>query len=124
VVFLQGFYFDIPFYARLHAPVLVVDDWERAKAEQRDNWHKELTDAGRFDPAPAQRLLLSPAQLPAIYCDTVATWLIGDRFLPARYPLLKGAEVVAQKGEVVLWRVSPLPPDVTRTGCPGTPIGS
>jgi 4-amino-4-deoxy-L-arabinose transferase-like glycosyltransferase len=124
VVFLQGYYFDIPFYARMHGPAIVVDDWDDPELPLRDNWRKELADAGRFAPGPAQRLLLTPRELPEVYCDSVATWLIGGPWLPARYTLLQGAQLVAVQRETVLWRVPGVPPGVTRAGCPGKPSGN
>jgi 4-amino-4-deoxy-L-arabinose transferase-like glycosyltransferase len=111
VVFLDGYYFDIEFYARLHAPTYVVDDWAEAAARQRDNWHGELKDAAQFDPAEGQRLLLDRGQLAELHCGTGATWVIGVQSLPKRYPLLKQATVVTSQGEWILWRLP----------APGTP---
>jgi len=117
VVFLEGFYFDIPFYGRLRAAPVVVEAWDDSKLMARDTWRKELADAGYFDAATAQRLLLRPDQLPRHYCDGVATWVVGSPKLQSRYPLLQGAQLVATQGEAVLWKVAAVMP----AACPGTP---
>lgn len=106
VVFLQGFYFDVPFYARLRSPVLVVDDWRSPEIPRRDNWRKELADAARFAPSKASAVLLMPGDLPAAWCDGASTWVIGDRHLAARYPLLKSGDMAAVQGDTFMWRVA------------------
>jgi 4-amino-4-deoxy-L-arabinose transferase-like glycosyltransferase len=107
VVFLNGYYFDIAFYGQLRSPVFVLDDWPQAAAQQRDNWHGELKDAAQFDAAPAQRLLLESDQLAQVHCGAGATWVVGVRKLPERYPLLRTAQVAAAEGEWMLWRLAP-----------------
>ncbi|MDB5861064.1 MAG: glycosyl transferase [Ramlibacter sp.] len=121
VVFLEGYYFDLPFYGRLRAPAVVVDDWNDPKLTARDNWRKEVADAGHFDAAEARRLLITPAELPERYCDGATTWVVGSPKIAQRYPLLRGAPVVAVHGESVLWRVAAVPPGVTPGSCPEKP---
>ena len=69
VVFLYDYYFDVPFYAHLRAPVRVVENWSDPRVVGRDNWRKELLDAQRFASGAAARVLLSPAEL----ADTICT---------------------------------------------------
>jgi 4-amino-4-deoxy-L-arabinose transferase-like glycosyltransferase len=121
VLFLEGSYFDMPFYGRLREPAVVVDAWNDPALFTRDTWRKELADAGHFDADAARHLLITPADLPQRYCDRAATWVVGSPKLQARYPLLQGAQLVAQHGESVLWRVPGVPPGVTPSGCPGKP---
>jgi 4-amino-4-deoxy-L-arabinose transferase-like glycosyltransferase len=121
VVLLQGAYFDLPFYGRLRTPPLVVDDWNDPNIAARDNWRKELADAGRFDGGGARRLLLTPAGLTQRYCDPAATWLVGSAGLAARYPILRGATLVALQGETALWRVPGVSSGVSPAGCPEKP---
>ena len=76
VVLLHAYNFDLSFYARLREPVIVVEDWQGPEA-RRDNWRKELADAGRFDPVRSRALQLTPAQWPSAVCDGRTTWVIG-----------------------------------------------
>ena len=78
VYMVQEFVFDLPFYAGLDRPVRVIDDWRNPDIGQRDNWRRELFDAGVFNPAPASRLLLTPEDLPAVLCRNSTSWLIGN----------------------------------------------
>ena len=121
VVFLEGSYFDLAFYGRLRRPPVVVDAWDDPSLTARDNWRKELADAGHFDPAAASRLLLTPAQAPALFCDGTTTWVLGSPKLVARYPLLQEAQRVATHEESVLWKIPGASPGIKRAGCSGTP---
>ena len=110
VLMVENYAFDLPFYARLREPVVVVDDWPAARADPRDTWRKELADAGRFAPARAAALLVEPAAL----CTTQRSWVVGPSGAQARYPLLAHAVAVASHGDTTLWRVD-------ATGCEGRP---
>jgi 4-amino-4-deoxy-L-arabinose transferase-like glycosyltransferase len=68
VVFVDEMFYDVPFYARLTAPVLVASRWDDAAIARSDNWRKELADAARFDPAAARRVLYPIGQLAALTC--------------------------------------------------------
>jgi 4-amino-4-deoxy-L-arabinose transferase-like glycosyltransferase len=105
VVFLYDYYFDVPFYARLSAPVRVVEDWSDPKVIQSDNWSKELLDAQRFASGPAARVLLSPAELADTICNATTTWVVGYYTKVLLEPALSHATQVARSGETVLWRV-------------------
>lgn len=77
VVFIDGYFYDIPFYARLDAPVHVVADWDDPGIPRRDDWRKELHDAARFA-GPAQRSVLWPrARLAELLCHTGTVWILG-----------------------------------------------
>jgi 4-amino-4-deoxy-L-arabinose transferase-like glycosyltransferase len=122
VVFLDGYYFDVPFYASLRAPVRVIDNWSDPALAQRDDWHKELLDAQRFAPASAEPVLLLPSALPSSICRAPTTWLIGHPSMMERYPALSAATEIARNGNTVLWRLTrresgPL----SAADCPGTP---
>jgi 4-amino-4-deoxy-L-arabinose transferase-like glycosyltransferase len=105
IVFLHGYYFDLAFYARLAAPVRVVEDWADPKFTKLDDWHKELLDARQFAAADAPPVLLMPTDLPGVLCSGPATWLVGDAKLPQRYPVLASATEMARKNTTVLWRL-------------------
>ncbi|HWI82012.1 glycosyltransferase family 39 protein [Ramlibacter sp.] len=122
VVFLHGYYYDLPFYARLAAPPLVLDDWDRPALAARDDWHRELLDAQRFRRGQGDPVLLLPSQLAGVLCASRATWLVGGVAMLERYPLLAQAAVIARQGDTLLWR---LPAGaVTAAPCPGTPSAS
>ncbi|KAK6026861.1 hypothetical protein OSTOST_07150 [Ostertagia ostertagi] len=116
VVMVGGYVYDLPLYARLTEPALVVDDWGSAAIDQRDNWRKELADAGRFAPAQAARQLVRPEALAGRLCAAPRTWVVGDVSQAASQPLLAHAPVIAQTGALRLWRVEP--------ACAQTPTAS
>ena len=74
VVFVDQYFYDVPFYARLQQPAVVVSQWDDADIAARDNWRKELHDAARFDPAAAARTLWHWARIADLACGTQATW--------------------------------------------------
>jgi 4-amino-4-deoxy-L-arabinose transferase-like glycosyltransferase len=128
VVMLGGYVYDVPFYARLRDPVQVVADWGSPDVALRDNWRKEIADAGAFAPARAAALLVRPAEVTAVLCRTPVTWVItvgGDAGgVPAGYPFLAEAERVASLHGRTLWRVdSRVPALFNALDCPGTPNG-
>ena len=119
VVYLGDYYFALEFYAHLRSPVVVVANWESAEA-RRDNWRKELLDASKF--AANSTSLIAPQALGARLCASVPSWVVGGRGASHEYSLLARAEQVATSGNLVLWRVPPVPAGaVSVPGCPGTP---
>ena len=122
VVFLHGYYFDVPFYARLQAPTPVVDQWDDKALTSHDDWRKELFDAEHFQPRSAAPVLVLPSALPGLLCTGKATWLVGDASMAARYPFLSAATVEARHRDTVLWRLAPQP--LTAAPCRGTPSAS
>ncbi|MFT3812513.1 MAG: glycosyltransferase family 39 protein [Acidovorax sp.] len=106
VFMVREYLYDVPFYARLADPLYVVDDWGDPRIARRDNWQKELADAGAFDAARARQLLVTPAALPQALCSAPVAWVMGASSLPQDFPVLAQAEVVgtAAYGQT-LWRV-------------------
>jgi 4-amino-4-deoxy-L-arabinose transferase-like glycosyltransferase len=124
VVMLGSYYFDLPFYAHIGADVDVVDDWAGAGAVQRDDWRKELADAGRFAPRRARERLIAPASLPAHLCASPVSWVIGASQQGARFAFLNEAQVAFSQRGTTLWRVdSARPALATALGCEGRPSG-
>lgn len=119
VFMLQEYYFDLPFYARLTTAVSVVDAWDTADARSRDNWRKELADAGDFAPAAtAAAALVTPAALPGRACAAGSSWFVGAGNATARYPFLALAQVVRAGRRATLWRLDSQRPDVRQAlGC-------
>jgi 4-amino-4-deoxy-L-arabinose transferase-like glycosyltransferase len=121
-VFMLGNYFyDVPFYARLAQPLQVVDDWRTTSAPQRDNWHKELADAGQFWPARAGVSLVPPASLPGAMCGSPISWVIGPATAGAAYPFLQSAEIVFSSRDTRLWKIVRSTSMFSSPRCEGTP---
>ncbi len=126
-VFMLGkYYYDVPFYARLASANPVVDDWQDAAAKLRDNWHKELSDAGQFDTRRAAQVLVLPTALPAALCLAPAAWVIGSASAAQQYPFLQLVAVTASARDIRLWKVDPKVAGVfSALRCEGTPnVGS
>jgi hypothetical protein len=76
VAFIGEPYFDVPFYARLTAPPIVVADWDDPSIATHDDWRKELSDAARFAPDRGRRILLRTADLGRLRCLGATVWLL------------------------------------------------
>jgi hypothetical protein len=123
VVFLENYYFDLPFYAGLRQPVPVVESWQAPDIDRRDNWRKELRDAGRFaGESQARRWLVPPEELPRLLCERPVSWVVADRGALQGHPFLHAAQLVAQTPNAGLWRVrcADLKPRETPNATPRT----
>jgi 4-amino-4-deoxy-L-arabinose transferase-like glycosyltransferase len=105
VVMVDAYFYDVPFYARLAAPVVIASDWADPELPKRDNWRKEVFDAGRFDPALAQQLLRPLSELAALSCHAGATWFIAAPGEAGRVRALGGAERIVAAPRAELWRL-------------------
>ncbi len=106
VVFLDRYPFDLPLYARLEADPVVMRAWEEGSL--RDDWRKELSDAGRFAPDLAAARLLPPPALAALLCQHGVAWLVGSRRdLEALGDSGAVAVAAASDRDMVLWRATP-----------------
>jgi len=74
-VYVTGAYpYDLPFYAQLPKPMVVLDNWPLLRREAGDGWQRELFEGADFDPQTAA--LLQPMQaLPAAGL-TPGNWLV------------------------------------------------
>jgi len=104
VVFIDSYPFDLPFYARLTAPVVVIEDWDDPRVRRVDNWRKELADAVDFAPETGSRLLRGPGSLQALLCSARTVWLVGPTSAAERHPALKDAEALTTVRRATLWR--------------------
>lgn len=122
VVMIREYRFDMPLYARLQQPVVVVDAWRSAEVQRRDNWRKELADAGAFAPTLAQDLLLEPARLcPALRGEGRA-WVVAQTDVAQRFPFIDAMPAIATVRGTSLWRVDRADPRLTAgLSCEGTP---
>jgi 4-amino-4-deoxy-L-arabinose transferase-like glycosyltransferase len=107
VVFLNRYPFDLPFYARLEAAPIVTGEWQAQEIAQRDNWRKELYDAGVFDPQQASRRLMPPSGLGPLLCSHAAAWLVGTHAEVAATPFGPIALEAARGPDYSVWRVVP-----------------
>jgi 4-amino-4-deoxy-L-arabinose transferase-like glycosyltransferase len=121
VVMFRQYVYDLPFYARLEQPALVVDDWQDPDIARHDSWRRELVDAGAFDPALARRLLVSPQALPAALCSAGVVWVVGDAQALKQWPWLARAEPVFSANRQTLWRVDAR--QIDQLNCAETPNG-
>jgi len=104
VFMLNRFDFDAGLYARLQAPIRVVERWDdETLIRSRDNWRKELADAARFKPEVAAQTLVTPDQLAASLCAQPRSWIIGFSAAASQYPPLATAEKVREWRESSLW---------------------
>ena len=118
-VYMVGQYlYDLPFYAGLEQPVFVVNDWNRPGIAKRDDWRRELVDAGAFNPALARRLLITPQALPAALCRSGVAWVVGSASAPKQLSFLeRGRPVFSAHGQS-LWRM-----DARALNCAEMPNG-
>ena len=70
-----GYPYDLPFVARLQQPVIVVQNWPSLRTSARDNWQRELFEAGDFEPDAARAILHKPGQLQAA-AQHGGAWLV------------------------------------------------
>jgi hypothetical protein len=97
--------YDVPFYARLREPVLIASDWADPELPKHDNWRKELFDAGRFDPALAERVLWPIARLDELSCGH-AVWFVVSPGKASRVQRVPGIEKVYADANTELWRAA------------------
>jgi hypothetical protein len=119
VIFAGGYFYDLPFYARLERPVAVVEDWRDPDIARRDNWRKELVDAARFAVDGGAAVLTDANRFDAGPCARANTWIVATSAAATRYRLAERARPVATSGDNGLWRIAP--PAINAPDCPGTP---
>jgi 4-amino-4-deoxy-L-arabinose transferase-like glycosyltransferase len=93
--------YELPFYAQLDKPMVVVQDWARQRKEAGDDWRRELFDGADFDARAAQVLQQPDVLGPA--AQKPGNWLLvrhgGDeedkgREQEAQQPLALGWKLV------------------------------
>ncbi|CAN5533763.1 glycosyltransferase family 39 protein [soil metagenome] len=104
VLMLDAYRYDIPFYWQLSQPIGVVADWTPTTAQARDNWRKELFDAGTFDAPRRQQALVSPQDLHGLLCAAGTSWVIGAPEDPKTTAWLSTQAPVVVEGPIAVWR--------------------
>jgi 4-amino-4-deoxy-L-arabinose transferase-like glycosyltransferase len=105
VFMLEQFFYDVPFYADISEPITVVDDWKSEDINSKDNWEKELMDAGLFSPKMAAHRLIMPLQLPAALCEAGVSWILVDSDVKRNYDMLNAAPEVSNQRGIILLRI-------------------
>jgi 4-amino-4-deoxy-L-arabinose transferase-like glycosyltransferase len=105
VVMVAEYDYDVPFYARLARPVVIVDDWADPEIPHKDNWRKEIFDPARFEPALGAELLQPLDKLEAQACNVPHAWFIVDPSRAPRVAAMAGAARMFAARRAELWRV-------------------
>ncbi|WP_313951841.1 glycosyltransferase family 39 protein [Accumulibacter sp.] len=107
IVMIDEYEYDVPFYLRATKNSWVVSDWQDPEIPVRDNWRKELYDAGRFAPAKQQEVLLLPGDLAPRLCAYVGgtVWIWGKTAQASRYPFLPEQAIAFVDGKRTIWRL-------------------
>lgn len=103
VVLVDGPFFDVPFYARLVEPPVLLADWNAPGFAAHDDWRKELRDAARFEPALGARVLWPLERSAELPCAVARVfWLARPDWQP---PAAAGSATrVLQGRSAVLWQ--------------------
>ena len=104
VVMVDEYFYDLPFYAGLAAPVIIASDWADPELPLRDNWRKELFDAARFDPALGRALLRPLNNLDTLLCGKGRVWFVVQPRQAQRVAGLPGMARVFGDRNTELWR--------------------
>ncbi len=104
VVFVDDYFYDVAFYARLSSPAVVISDWDDPAIRLRDNWRKELYDAQRFASAPARDVLWLVSREDEVWCHEGTIWFFSRHDLFDRWPLQHPLHKVASNDAIQLWR--------------------
>ncbi len=124
VVALWNYPFDLPFYAALETPMWVVEDWVDPDIQARDNWRKELVDAGQFAPEQAAGRLLSQAQLPPRLCAVPVAFVVASVDEPRLPDYLRTTAPLLRSRGKALWRLDMSQAALLKAlGCAETPSG-
>ena len=104
VVFVDQYFYDVPFYARLQRPAVVVSQWDDPEIPLHDNWRKELHDAARFDPAAAAQRLWPWGRVGELACGAKPTWWLATAETLPRLHALPGVQTIFVGQHAVLLR--------------------
>jgi 4-amino-4-deoxy-L-arabinose transferase-like glycosyltransferase len=107
IIAVRAYPFSAPFYLQRHVPMRVFDIWNAPWMKLRDDWRRELHEAGKFDAERARGLLLSLDDLVAALCSDRTVWVIGpeQKKLPSRELTL--LDLVAHNRHGTIWRSPP-----------------
>lgn len=113
LVFVRTYRFDVPFYAKLREPVVVVNEWDQPIL--KDSWIKELADASHFKPSLGERVLVNSKDIKQLLCARPVHWVILPGDYAERITILKPLVPVARNRLYMLIRIESSSPQL---GCP------
>lgn len=122
IVTLDNYPYDLAFYLGGVPDFWVVSNWADPEVKTRDNWRKELFDAGLFEPERATRSLIDPAEMKRRICQSSSPvfWFLGNTGVTTEYPWLAHIPVYAETSKLRVWRIeSPLA--AATVNCAGMP---
>ncbi|MDE2371726.1 MAG: glycosyltransferase family 39 protein [Burkholderiales bacterium] len=102
VVFVDDYFYDVPFYADLAAPVIVVSAWDDPDIARHDNWRKELADAARFTSDQGRSTLWTWDRVADLDCAPGRVWLLAPADQVARLAALPGLKSLRSERGVEL----------------------
>jgi 4-amino-4-deoxy-L-arabinose transferase-like glycosyltransferase len=105
VAFIEDYFYDLPFYAKLPAPAVVMSDWAASDVMAKDNWRKELFDATRFAADKGAGVLWTWDRLADLPCGTRHLWLLAHEQHHARLLALPGLVPTAKVAGIELLSV-------------------
>jgi hypothetical protein len=109
LVFLQTYRFDVPFYARLAEPIIIIDKWDQPIL--KDSWPKEIADAAKFRPLLGEKVLINTPDMRKILCPQPVTWVISPSSYINKSKELNSLEPVAKNSLYALVKIhSTFPP--------------
>jgi 4-amino-4-deoxy-L-arabinose transferase-like glycosyltransferase len=79
VVLVEGAFFDVPFYAALSQPPVVLSDWDDPHIPHHDDWRKELHDAARFGSTGQAQHLWPLARAAELLCTERTVWFVAAK---------------------------------------------
>ena len=103
LVFLKTYRFDIPFYAKLAEPIIIIDKWDEPIT--RDSWSKEMADAAVFRPTAGEKVLVNTPDMLNVLCSQPVTWVITPKDFIAANQQFQSLEPVASNSLYVLVKI-------------------
>ena len=107
MVMIEEYQYDMPFYLKATTPAWVVSNWKDPAIPKNDDSRKELFDAGKFDPAMMQKVLVLHDDFVSRLCQKHdgALWIWGKTENVSRYPFLDTSPMLFSNGKKALWRL-------------------
>jgi len=99
---IDGYPYDLPFYAGLVHPIRVVQDWDKARISAGDDWRRELFESARFDQQAAEVLQSTETLTQAAL--TPHNWLVVPANTAPSDPRLEGWSLVFTGTGWALWQ--------------------
>jgi len=103
LVFLQTYRFDVPFYAKLTEPIIIIDKWDEPIV--KDSWSKEIADAAKFRPLDGEKFLVNIPEMRKILCTQPVTWVISETSYIANSKEFNSLEPVSKNDLYTLLKV-------------------